>query len=73
MARTQPIHAIELVREIRDQLARETEGMSAEQLVAFYRDAGRASTPPALKSATPRKGKASAPKQHAGKSPGKPG
>lgn len=73
MARTQPIRAIELVRGIRDQLARETEGLSAEQLVAFYRDAGNASSPPARKPATPVKGKASAPKQHAGRTPGKPG
>ena len=72
MTRTQPIQAVEMVRGIRDQLARETEGMSAEQLVAFYRDAGGASTPPARKPTTSGKGKASVPKRAPRRTPGKP-
>ena len=31
------IKAVELVRHIRDRIARETKGMSAKQLVAYYR------------------------------------
>lgn len=43
MAETKPIQAVEMVRHIRDELARELAGMSdAEMIIAFYRRAGDA-------------------------------
>lgn len=42
MAETKPIRAVELVRGIRDDLARELAGKSDAEIIAFYRRAGDA-------------------------------
>ena len=42
MAETKQIRAVELVRRIRDELARELAGKSDEEIIAFYRKAGDA-------------------------------
>lgn len=42
MAETKPIQAVELVRHIRDELARELAGKSDAEIIAFYRRAGDA-------------------------------
>ncbi len=60
MARTQPIQAVEMVRGIRDQLARETANLSAQELVEFYQGAGKAPPIPAPKPAGPRTKKGTA-------------
>ena len=49
MVETKSIRAIEMVRRIRDELARELEGKSAEQIIAFYRRAGDAAREAATK------------------------
>lgn len=42
MAETKQIRAVELVRQIRDELARELAGKSDADVIAFYRRAGEA-------------------------------
>jgi hypothetical protein len=42
MAETNKIRAVEMVRRIRDELARELAGMSEAEIIAFYRKAGDA-------------------------------
>lgn len=42
MAETKPIQAVEMVRHIRDELARELAGKSDAEIIAFYRRAGDA-------------------------------
>jgi hypothetical protein len=36
MARAQTIHAVQMVRRIRDRIARQTADMSTEELIAFF-------------------------------------
>ena len=40
MAETKQIRAVEMVRRIRDELARELAGKSEAEIIAFYRKAG---------------------------------
>jgi hypothetical protein len=40
MAETKEIRAVEMVRRIRDELARELAGKSDAEIIAFYRKAG---------------------------------
>jgi hypothetical protein len=40
MAATQTIHAVEMVRRIRDDLAHQLATKSADEIIAFYRNAG---------------------------------
>jgi hypothetical protein len=40
MDETKPIRAVEMVRRIRDELARELAGKSEAEIIAFYRKAG---------------------------------
>ena len=42
MAELKPIRAVEMVRRIRDDLARELAGKSEAEIIAFYRKAGEA-------------------------------
>ena len=42
MSETKPIRTVEMVREIRDELARELAGMTEAEIIAFYRKAGDA-------------------------------
>jgi hypothetical protein len=42
MAETTEIRAVEMVRRIRDELARELDGKSEAEIIAFYRKAGDA-------------------------------
>ena len=42
MAETKEIRAVEMVRRIRDELARELAGKSEAEIIAFYRKAGDA-------------------------------
>ena len=42
MAETKKIRAVEMVRRIRDELARELAGKSEAEIIAFYRKAGDA-------------------------------
>ena len=42
MAETKTIRAVEMVRRIRDELARELAGKSDAEVIAFYRKAGEA-------------------------------
>jgi len=42
MAAKQTIHAVEMVRQIRDDLARQLANKSVDEIVAFYRVAGTA-------------------------------
>ena len=49
MVETKSIRAVEMVRRIRDELARELEGKSAEEIIAFYRRAGDAAREAATK------------------------
>lgn len=42
MAETKQIRAVEMVRRIRDELARELAGKSDVEIIAFYRKAGDA-------------------------------
>lgn len=42
MDETKPIRAVEMVRRIRDELARELAGKSEAEIIAFYRKAGDA-------------------------------
>ena len=42
MAELKPIRAVEMVRRIRDELARELAGKSEAEIIAFYRGAGEA-------------------------------
>ena len=42
MAETKQIRAVEMVRRIRDELARELAGKSDAEIIAFYRRAGDA-------------------------------
>lgn len=42
MAETTPIRAVEMVRHIRDGLARELAGKSRDEIIAFYQKAGDA-------------------------------
>ena len=49
MVETKSIRAVEMVRRIRDELARELEGKSAEEIIAFYRRAGDAARESAKK------------------------
>jgi hypothetical protein len=42
MAETKQIRAVEMVRRIRDELARELAGKSEAEIIAFYRRAGDA-------------------------------
>ena len=49
MVETKSIRAVEMVRGIRDELARELEGKSAEEIITFYRRAGDAAREAATK------------------------
>ncbi len=42
MGKTKPIRAIDMVRRIRDELARELAGKSETEIIAFYNRAGDA-------------------------------
>ena len=42
MGKTKPIRAIDMVRRIRDELARELAGKSEAEIIAFYNRAGEA-------------------------------
>ena len=42
MSKTKPIRAVEMVRQIRDELARELAGKSEAEIIAFYSKAGNA-------------------------------
>ena len=42
MSETQAIRAVELVRRIRDEQARQLEGKSDDEVIAFFRRAGEA-------------------------------
>ena len=42
MAEMKPIQAVDMVRRIRDELARELEGKSQAEIIAFYNKAGEA-------------------------------
>ena len=42
MVEMKPIRAVEMVRSIRDELARELEGKSQAEIIAFYNKAGGA-------------------------------
>jgi len=42
MSETKPIRTVEMVREIRDELARELAGKTEAEIIAFYRKAGDA-------------------------------
>ena len=42
MSKTKPIRAVEMVRQIRDELARELAGKSEAEIIAFYGKAGNA-------------------------------
>ena len=42
MAETKQIRAVDMVRRIRDELARELEGKSQAEIIAFYNKAGQA-------------------------------
>ena len=41
MSKTRQIRAVEMVRQIRDELARELAGKSDAEIIAFYNKAGR--------------------------------
>jgi len=42
MTETEPIRAMEMVRRIRDEQARQLEGKSDDEVIAFFRSAGEA-------------------------------
>jgi len=42
MSKTKPIRAVEMVRQIRDELVRELAGKSKAEIIAFYSKAGNA-------------------------------
>ena len=42
MAEMKPIRAVDMVRRIRDELARELEGKSQAEIISFYNKAGEA-------------------------------
>lgn len=54
MAETKQIRAVEMVRRIRDELARELAGKSEAEIVAFYRKAGEAALESARRGCNPR-------------------
>ena len=60
MSKTKPIRAVEMVRQIRDELARELAGKSEADIIAFYSKAGNAARELAKRAASasppPKKG-----------------
>ena len=52
MSKTKPIRAVEMVRQIRDELARELAGKSEAEIIAFYSKAGNAAREAAKRSAS---------------------
>ncbi len=54
MAETKQIRAVEMVRRIRDELARELAGKSETEIIAFYRRAGDAARESASRGQPPR-------------------
>jgi hypothetical protein len=53
------IHAVDMVRQIRDRHARLLTGKTTEEVIAFYRAAGEAAMQDARERAKPRRRKAS--------------
>ena len=54
MAEMKPIQAVDMVRRIRDELARELEGKSQAEIIAFYNKAGEAARESAKRTASSR-------------------
>ena len=52
MNETKPIRAVEMVRRIRDDMARELAGKSEAEIIAFYRRAGDATREAAKRGAS---------------------
>ena len=52
MSKTKPIRAVEMVRQIRDELARELAGKSEAEIIAFYSKAGNAAREAAKRGAS---------------------
>ena len=52
MSKTKPIRAVEMVRQIRDEMARELAGKSEAEIIAFYSKAGNAAREMAKRAAS---------------------
>jgi hypothetical protein len=52
MSKTKPIRAVEMVRQIRDELARELAEKSEAEIIAFYSKAGNAAREMAKRAAS---------------------